>query len=113
MFTGVPCVAVVVGAGVGATVVNFDGPGEGAVGAPAAGDVLPGVGLTVGFGVDFTVEPAEVPAVAVAAAAEANALAAAESVGAEAAGAGDDIGALGNELDAAAAAWPDDAALFL
>jgi hypothetical protein len=62
-----------------------------------------GVGFAVGFAV-------EVPT---AAAAEANALAAAESVGAEAAGAGDDIGALGNALDAAAAAGPDDAALFL
>jgi hypothetical protein len=109
--TGVPCGAVAVGAVVGATVVNFVGPGVAGVGAPTAGNVFAGVGLTVGFVVDCP--PVPVDGEAAATAAEANALAAAESAGAEAATPGDDIGALGNALDAAAAAGPDDAALLL
>jgi len=100
-----------VGATVGATVVSFVGPGVGVVGAPTAGVVFTGVGLTVGFAVEPP-EPAEVVAAA-AAAAETIALTAAGSAGVEAATAGDDTGALGNALDAAAAAGPDDAALLL
>jgi hypothetical protein len=107
--TGAPCVAVVVGATVGATVVSFVGPGVGVGGAPTAGIVFTGVGLTVGF----AVEPPDVPAeVVAAAAAETIALTAAGSAGVEAATAGDEMGPLGNALDAAAAAGPDDAALL-
>jgi hypothetical protein len=109
MFTGPPCVAVLVGATVGATVFKVGGPGVAGVGAPTAADVFAGVGLAVGFAVAFPPEPAEV---SVAAAADANALAAAESTGADVAAAGEEIGALGNALDRAAAAGPDDAALL-
>jgi hypothetical protein len=109
MVTGVPCVAVVVGAGCGATLVSAVGDGLAdfdADGAGAAFEVAFAVALEVGF----AVEPGEVPP---AATADARALAAAESAGAEAAPPGDEIGALGNALDAAAAAGPDDAALLL
>jgi hypothetical protein len=113
MVTGVPCVAVVVGAGCGATVVSVvdDGLADFDADGVAVGfaDVFAGVDFEVGFVVDWPTEPAEVPA---AAAAEAKALAAAESAGAEAATPGDDIGALGSVLDAAAVG-PDDAALLL
>lgn len=95
----------------GATVVNFVGPAVGVGGAPTAGVVFTGVGLTAGF----VVEPAPAAAVEAAddAAAETIALTAAGSAGVEAATAGDDTGALGNALDAAAAAGADDAALLL
>jgi hypothetical protein len=96
---------------VGATVFNVGGPGVGVGGAPTAGVVFTGVGLTAGFAVEP--EPVDALAVAEATAAEANALAAPESAGAEAATPGDEIDALGNALDAAAAAGPDDAALLL
>jgi hypothetical protein len=108
--TGAPCVAVLVGATDGATVVNFVGPGVGVGGAPTAAIVFTGVGLTVGFVVDP--ELAETVGVA-AAAADTIALTAAGSADVEAAAAGDETGALGNALDAAAAAGPDDAALLL
>jgi hypothetical protein len=67
--------------------------------------------LTAGFAVEP--EPVDALEVAEATAAEANALAAAESAGVEAARPADEIGALGNALDAAAASGPDDAALLL
>ena len=115
MGTGAPCVAVVVGAGLGETVVSAVGDGL-TVGdlvgdgvAEAFAGVLP-VGFEVGFEVDCPVEPAEVPA---AATAEATALATAEPAGAEPATPVDDTAALGSVLDAAVAAGPDDAALLL
>jgi hypothetical protein len=116
MFTGLPGVAVVVGAVVGATVVNFVGPGGGAVtvAAGAVAEAFAGVGFTVGFAAGFAVDcPVEPPEVPAAATAEANALAAAESAGGETAMPGDEIAGLGSVLDAAAAAGPDDAALLL
>ena len=116
--TGAPCVAVVVGATDGATVFKAVGPGVGVGGAPTAGIVFAGVGLTAGFAVVAAPpELAEAEAVCEATAAEAKALAAAESAGADVATPGDETGALGNPLgnalDAAAAAGPDDAALLL
>ncbi len=103
MGTGAPCVAVVVGAGLGETVVSAVGDvlavgdlvGDGV--AEAFAGVLP-VGFEVGFEVGCPV-PAEVPA---AAAAEAIALATAEPAGAEPATPVDDTAALGSVLDAAA-----------
>ncbi len=109
----------VVGAGLGDTVVSAVGEGlalgdlvgDGSLrGSLAGGSVGFEVGFEVGFAVDCPTEPAEVPA---AAAAEATALAAAEPAGAEPATPGDDTAALGSVLDAAVAAGPDDAALFL
>ena len=114
MGTGAPWVAVVVGATVGATVVSFVGPGVGVVGAPTAAIVFTGVGLTVGFVVEPEPPDALAEAVAfAAAAADTIALTAAGSADVEPAAAGDETGALGNALDAAAVAGPDDAALFL
>lgn len=101
----------VVGATVGATVVSFDGPGVGVVGAPTARVVFTGVGLTAGLGVEP--EPTDALVVADAAAAEAIALTSAGSAEVDAAAAGDEMGALGNALVAAAAAGPDDAPLLL
>ena len=95
----------------GATVFNVGGPGFAGVGAPAAGVVFTGVGLTVGFAVEP--EPVDALELAEAIAAEANALTAAGSAGVEAATAGDEMGALGNALDATADVGPDDAALLL
>jgi hypothetical protein len=99
--------------GFAGTVCNFVGPGGGAdtVAPGAVAEAVAGVGLTAGFVVEL--EPVDALAVAEVAAAETNALAAAGSAGVEAATAGDDTGALGNVLDAAAAAGPDDAALLI
>jgi hypothetical protein len=111
---------VTVGAADGDTVFKVVGPGVAAVGAPTAGNVFTGVGLTVGLTagpVPAAVAEGVADAVAEATAAEAKALAAAESGGAEEATSGDEIAALGNPLpkalDAAATAGPDDAALLL
>jgi hypothetical protein len=98
--------------GLGDTEMSLVGPGGGAemVAAGEVAEAFAGLGFAVGFAVEP--EPPEV-AVWLATAADAKALAAAESAGVEAAAAGDDTGALGNALDAAAAAGPDDAALLL
>lgn len=100
--------------GLGATVCNFVGPGGGAeiVAAGAVTEAFAGVGLVVGFAAVVAPVVGVAEASAAATAADAIALAATEAGGVEAATAGDETGAEGTALDAAATAGLDDAALL-